>query len=135
MQSTLKRASWFIIILLITTNIYAQRPNDWENPLVTGINKLPARSTMYSFDSQEDALKGVRETSNRLLSLNGEWNFKFTPTPEQASTDFQLQEVAGWDRIQVPSNWELQGYGTAIYTNIVYPFVVNPPLIDLLTIR
>lgn len=130
MQSTLKRASWFIIILLITMNIYAQRPNDWENPLVTGINKLPARSTMYSFDSQEDALKGVRETSDRILSLNGEWNFKFTPTPEQASTDFQLQEVEGWDRIQVPSNWELQGYGTAIYTNIVYPFVVNPPLID-----
>lgn len=32
-------------------------------------------------------------------------------------------------QIPVPSNWELQGYGTPIYTNFVYPIPVNPPYV------
>jgi beta-galactosidase len=34
-----------------------------------------------------------------------------------------------WNDLPVPSNWERKGFGTAIYTNIVYPFPKNPPFI------
>src|SRR5690606_26830547 len=35
-----------------------------------------------------------------------------------------------WASIPVPGNWELNGYGIPIYTNIKYPFPVNPPFIN-----
>lgn len=130
MQSILKQTSWLTAFLLFAFTGYSQHPNDWENPLVTGINKLPARASMYSYSSPEKALTCNRDNSDRIMFLNGIWNFSFAETPENASTDFFKEEVKDWDQIQVPSNWELQGYGTAIYTNIVYPFVVNPPFID-----
>jgi beta-galactosidase len=38
-------------------------------------------------------------------------------------------DVSKWAEIPVPSNWELQGYGTPIYSNITYPFPKNPPFI------
>lgn len=38
--------------------------------------------------------------------------------------------MSSWDTIPVPSNWEMHGYGTPIYTNFTYPFLNNPPLIQ-----
>ena len=34
---------------------------------------------------------------------------------------------AGWDRLPVPSHWQLHGYGAPAYTNVVYPFPLDPP--------
>ncbi|MDE5416740.1 DUF4981 domain-containing protein [Labilibaculum sp. DW002] len=130
MHKILKQGYSIILILLISLNGSAQKSNDWENPLVTGINKLQARATMYSYNSNKDALKCDRAYSDRVFSLNGEWNFSFTDNPEQASNDFYKEDVQGWCKIQVPSNWELNGYGTAIYTNVIYPFKVKPPFIS-----
>ena len=39
-------------------------------------------------------------------------------------------DISDWDNITVPANWELEGYGVPIYTNIVYPFPLNPPFVD-----
>ena len=36
-------------------------------------------------------------------------------------------DITPWDRIEVPSNWELKGYGTPIYTNVTYPHLRQPP--------
>ena len=38
--------------------------------------------------------------------------------------------MAGWEEIDVPSNWEMKGYGTPLYTNSTYPFLNNPPFIQ-----
>ena len=35
--------------------------------------------------------------------------------------------MSQWGKITVPGNWQTQGYGTPIYTNIEYPFVRNRP--------
>ena len=121
-------ASFILLIPGRTAN--SQQLNDWENPLVTAVNREPARATMYSFASEEKALEYLRSGSDRVLSLDGEWDFRFSPTPEEAPADFFMSEVKGWEKIPVPSNWEMEGYGTAIYTNIIYPYKVNPPYID-----
>ncbi len=89
---------------------------DWENESVTGINKeLPRAVVLPAADKQ--------------LSLNGDWKFHFVLTPDQRPIDFYKEDysVADWDTIPVPSNWQLHGYGTAIYTNVPYPFKPNPP--------
>ena len=36
-------------------------------------------------------------------------------------------DASGWDRISVPSNWQMLGYGRPNYTNVRYPFPVDPP--------
>jgi beta-galactosidase len=65
-------------------------------------------------------------------SLNGTWKFHYAPRPAERPTDFFQSgfQDAGWPTIEVPSNWEMKGFGTPIYTNIVYPFPKNAPYID-----
>ncbi len=94
----------------------ADSPPDWENELVTGINKEATRAN-------------VMPAADKQLSLNGEWKFHFVLTPDKRPVDFYKPEysVANWASIPVPSNWQLHGYGTAIYTNVPYPFKPNPP--------
>ncbi|MGY5355629.1 glycoside hydrolase family 2 TIM barrel-domain containing protein [Wenyingzhuangia sp. IMCC45467] len=110
-----------------TPKKYSYAP--WEDPLVTSINRQPARATAYSYKTVADALEGDREKS-RLMMLNGEWNFKYAKNLEEAPKYFYKQEVNGWDKIEVPSNIELHGYGIPIYKSAVYPFrPINPPFV------
>ena len=111
----------------IVPGIYNSQP--WEVPQITEINRDKARATNYSFTSIEDAIKGDR-TKSRMMLLNGDWDFKFASKPVDAPQDFYLQKVKGWDKIEVPSNWELKGYDIPIYKSAVYPFrPVNPPFV------
>lgn len=101
----------------------------WEDPLITSINRQPARATAYSYKTLEDALENNRAKS-RLLMLNGEWDFNFAINLKEAPKDFYKTEVENWDKIEVPSNWELKGYDIPIYKSAVYPFrPVNPPFV------
>ena len=102
-----------------------------QNPHVSGIHRLPARASVYSYPDKETAATRDREKSTRFLNLNGDWNFSWYPKPADVPTSIGTAEFAPeWKTIDVPSNWEMRGYGTPIYTNSVYPFPVNPPFID-----
>ena len=35
--------------------------------------------------------------------------------------------TSGWVTLPVPSHWQLHGYGAPAYTNVRYPFPVDPP--------
>ncbi len=67
---------------------------DWENEEVTGINKEAPRSSVFP-------------ASDKTLSLNGDWKFKFSMTPDERPADFfnPSYSVSGWDTVKVPSNW------------------------------
>ncbi len=77
---------------------------------------------------------GVREPRAFLrsdapsLSLDGDWAFRLSPRAD-APLDFiePAFDAAGWDRLPVPSHWQLHGYGAPAYTNVAYPFPVDPP--------
>jgi beta-galactosidase len=104
--------------------------NDYENPRVTGINKIPARATSFSFADVDAALIGDRSNNDRVISLNGKWKFKYVDKPTDRPINFMNTDISYWDEIDVPSNWEMEGYGVPIYTNIKYPFKpVDPPRI------
>ncbi len=118
-------------ILLNTIPITAQQVNDWENPQVVGINKEPARASFFAFTTEQEALQGDREHSPFFLSLNGTWKFNWVETPAERPVNFFKDgyNTTEWDNIQVPGNWELQGYGVPIYTDVNYPFPNNEPYI------
>ena len=109
-----------LVLCLFASTLFAQT-NIWEDPAYIAKNKLPGRATSYSYKSADDALKSDRETS-RMISLNGTWKFNFVEKSEDRPQDFYKQDVSGWDDIEVPSNWEMEGYGTPIYVNAGYPF-------------
>ncbi len=104
--------------------------NDWENEQVTQINKEPGRSTLFPFSSVDESYN-IGFSSEWVKLLNGTWKFRWVPIPDDRPADFFMQgfDSSEWDEIQVPSNWEMHGYGTPIYTNIVYPHSKNPPYI------
>ena len=103
--------------------------HDWEDPAIFGINKLPPRATSQPYSDREQALAGDSAASLYRASLNGEWLFHWSPDPASRPVDFFQPDfdVSGWNKIAVPGNWQLQGYGAALYTNATYPFRVDPP--------
>lgn len=112
------------------TAISAENP-DWENPSVFATGRLAPRATAYPYSSPEKALAGNHLESEFVIPLNGKWKFRYSKNPASRPAGFQQPgyDVASWDEITVPSNWEMEGYGTPIYTNVTYPFPKNPPYI------
>ncbi|MDW5288095.1 hypothetical protein [Formosa sp. PL04] len=88
-------------------------------------NKMRSRVPTYSYKNHQDALKGDRDVS-RIEYLNGTWKFNYVGKSSDRPQDFIAKDFNGdsenWKDLSVPSNWELQGYGQPIYSNIIYPF-------------
>lgn len=118
--------------ILCSALLYSNTPNDWENPAVFHINREPARAAFLPYADDASAIADDYQRSPWYVSLNGKWKFQWSPTPAQRPVDFFKPNfnTINWKEINVPSNWELNGYGIPIYTNITYPFPKNPPYID-----
>ena len=103
----------------------------WEQPEVYAINKLPARASLTPYKNTEAASE--RKPSELVLSLNGEWNFKWAAQPDEAPEGFWAEgyDDSTWDTMSVPGNWEIEGYGYPIYTNVNYPHPNDPPHVPL----
>ena len=104
---------------------------EWENEEIIGINKEQPRATFIPYNTRENALKGDRYKSENLELLNGKWQFNWSSNPGERPANFYAEDydVSTWDQIEVPSNWQLHGYGKAIYTNNIYPFKSDPPYV------
>ena len=101
---------------------------DWENPEVTSWNRLKAHSPLHSWRREADALIG--QTSNRRISLDGDWHFALFPAPESVPASFPETGVSESETtIKVPGNWQTQGHDKPIYTNVKYPFPCKPPFV------
>ena len=63
------------------------------------------------------------------LSLNGTWKFGYYERPSEVPADFFKPAFNDWKwgTIEVPSNWEMQGYGQAVFRNVTTPFPLLPP--------
>ncbi|MEM9983608.1 MAG: glycoside hydrolase family 2 TIM barrel-domain containing protein [Bacteroidota bacterium] len=117
--------------LSVSLQAQNQGPVLWQSQQVYGVNKLAARATSYSFPDEKSALKGDRDAA-RVMMLNGDWYFHFAEKEQDKPKNFfeSQFDFSDWDQIEVPSCWEMKGYGTPIYTNSTYPFSANPPYID-----
>lgn len=101
--------------------------NLWENQYITQMNRYPMHSSIVSYETVENALLDkITDKSHRQI-LNGFWKFYLAEEPSLTPENFEMLSFddQNWDNIAVPSNWELQGYGKPIYTNIIYPFLIN----------
>jgi beta-galactosidase len=107
-------------------------PPALENPEIVGINNLKPHCSLFPFRNKQLAIADHLKKSSYYLCLNGEWQFHWAKNPDQRPEDFYLPHYdrSKWSRIKVPANWQLEGFGTPIYTNIKYPHEKTPPKIQ-----
>ena len=106
----------------------ASRPElSWlEDPRVFAVNRLDAHSDHTWYDAAGDGLR---------QSLDGPWQFAYSPCPDQRPADFWQAGACldGFGEITVPGHIELQGYGQIQYINTMYPWdgrrAIRPPQI------
>jgi beta-galactosidase len=126
-----KRFFISILIFFLSVNLIYAQQHDWENEQVIGINKEPAHSDYIPYATIGQALADYANESPFYQCLNGTWKFNWVKSPDLRPVEFYKPDfnVGYWDDIEVPSNWQIKGYGRPIYTNITYPFVKNPPYV------
>ena len=97
---------------------FHQKP-DYVNQFVTQINREPAHTRWQAWPGEAEAL-AAQESPNRIC-LDGGWDFAYYEDPEKLPPNLPAADIE-WQTIQVPGNWELQGFGKPVYTNVLYPF-------------
>ncbi|KHJ39413.1 beta-galactosidase [Pedobacter glucosidilyticus] len=125
-----------LAIVLIANHAFAQNKiftyREWEDEKIVHINLEKPHATFTAYQNVNDALKDDFSKSNQYKLLNGDWKFHHVNQPGQRPLDFFQANFddSEWKTIKVPGNWEMNGFGIPIYTNIIYPFPKNPPFID-----
>lgn len=109
-------------------NSYPAQIPDWNNLKVIHRNVLPPRTFFFNHTDTKNALSYTPAEAEAVY-LNGEWKFHHANSPFEAPEDFHTTgyDVSSWKDIQVPSMWQLEGFGKPHYTNVVYPFPIDPP--------
>ena len=107
----MKKVSIILALCLALTNLKAQTEaelNAWNDVNIYEINRLYPRTNVIPAGEQWS------------LCLYGDWKFKWVDSPSKAPADFYKESynASSWKPINVPANWELNGYGTPIYVNV-----------------
>ncbi len=144
----MKKSFCLMSLLLIFTHIsFAQlqknRYAEITNPKLVHINKMDPRATFFSFSNSKEAQSAnLASKGSKFLMLNGTWKFNYVENfSHRPMDDFYKEnfDASSWKDINVPGNWEVQGFGYPIYVNTTYEFTSpghapfwnkpNPPLV------
>lgn len=132
MRNTLQRSLNLFFFLFLSLNMQLAANETlpyWKDVRVVEVNKEAPRTTFMTYDNATDALTYKYENSKYYQLLNGTWKFYFVDGYKSLPADITSAnvDVSGWADINVPGNWELQGYGEAYYVNQPYEFApINP---------
>ena len=113
-------------------SLQAQTFNEWKDPNINEVNRLPMHSSWFAFESAE-AAQGAPEASANYLSINGIWKFNWVADADARPTAFWTADYddSAWGSMPVPGIWELNGYGDPLYVNTRYAwhghYKDNPP--------
>jgi len=108
-----------LVVLFFITNTYSQY-REWEDLSVFKINTEEPHSFFIPYDKAGDSL---------TKTLNGTWDFKLYKIDDDIPKEFYKKsyDKSDWDKIPVPSNWQFHTEDFPVYTNIIYPYEINPP--------
>lgn len=135
------RRTTFLLLLGLAAAVSSGRAGttpEWQSQYAVGLNKLAPHAYVWPYASEKEVTASNHQASPYYRSLNGTWKFHWVKNPDNRPAGFYKPSyyVGNWADIQVPGNWERQGYGTAIYVNETYEFddklfhfKKNPPLV------
>ena len=91
--------------------------NNYKTLSVYNVNSLKRSAAGFPLD---------KDGKSTAVCLDGKWHFKFAADPGQIPEGYEKDGVApvGFDLIDVPSEWQILGYDTPIYTNYMYPYAL-----------
>ena len=104
--------------------------NFHNNINYTRVNTATPRSYYVPYATKEEAFSKKRENSNRFKLLSGNnWSFKYYDCFNSIPDDIvdPTTDISNWNKIPVPSCWQLHGYDKPNYLNIPFPFPVDIP--------
>ena len=109
-----------LLLSALASIAVAQEHHDWEDQNILQIHREAPRASFFSFQTKP---------GDRQLSLDGTWKFHWTKTPDEQPKDFFLSDYddSHWASFPVPGDWEMNGYGTPIYSSSGYTFKIDPP--------
>lgn len=140
----MKRHLFAITSLLSAVCVSAVEMPEWQDKNAFREGQIESHALVVPYASGAGAEQAIRDhkytESPYYLDLNGKWDFKWTQGPSNRPADFYKPgySTVGWKKINVPGNWETQGYGTKIYVNERYEFAnpyygfeKNPPYVPV----
>ncbi|WP_255763288.1 glycoside hydrolase family 2 TIM barrel-domain containing protein [Fulvivirga maritima] len=128
----LKTCFTFLLVLScsfgLVVNSFAQ-DKEWQDLSVITVGTVSPHATFIPFKSEEKALSEGKSANYQLL--NGDWKFHWAKNPAERPVDFYKEDydVAGWDELPVPGDWQMYDYGYPQYTNVEYPWPKNAPYV------
>ena len=118
--------------LAILTSVFAAL----TTPVLSADNSKDFIGNIYDYIENLDVFEYGQEDSRAYyipghsILLNGKWRFYYADTPQEIPENFFTEKYSDskWNTIDVPSNWEMRGYGDPLFRNVAAPFRANPPM-------
>ena len=75
----------------------------WEDPTIISESKEDGHATLIPYDSNIEAISGIRESSSHYRSLNGEWRFNWVKRPADRPIGFYKNDydISGLSLIHI----------------------------------
>lgn len=123
----------FSLLIIPFVPVCHAQQNEWENPVKYEWNKQKPHADFMFYDNVSQVAADDYSASPWYECLNGKWKFVYAPRIKDSVKDFYSPSLddSRWADIDVPSNWEMQGFGAPIFVNIKYPWTPNPPYINI----
>ena len=125
----MKSALLLCIGLAATLPSYTQEKKTyWIDPETNRVNCEEPRSAFFAYETADLAHTGMKEKSERYLSLEGKWKFNFAANHNEAPQNFYKlnYDDSVWDEFPVPGLFELNGYGDAVYVSDNSSLKISP---------
>ena len=110
-----------LVIAVVTASAQAEKTRGFDD-LYHYIENLDV------FEYGQEEARAYYIPGHHIL-LNGQWKFFYGDTPQEIPANFYEEKFsdAKWATIDVPSNWEMRGYGDPLFRNVAAPFQADPP--------
>ena len=95
------------------------------------VNTMPNRAYYIPASRRMEDLVENREASDRFFLLSGDWKFRYFTSVYDVKEEFFTEgyDTSAFETIPVPSVWQNYGHDHHQYTNVRYPFPVDPPYV------
>ena len=115
----------FLLSTIGVVSSHAETP-EWQTTEHFNDGQLKPHALVVPYQANDyQAIRNFKyQESPYYLDLNGKWKFNWVKGVDNRPVGFEnpSYDTSNWDNITVPGNWELQGYGTPVYTNQPYEF-------------